>query len=511
MTISLITPLANPPSRSDPVNFPSRADQFLGALPLFASELNQFAASANELVGELTAIEASVQSAYNNILAFNGVVPWVSGSTYATGTVVFSPSNFQNYRRNSTTPGSSTIDPASDPSRWVQVSINASSSLNIPGTITLGSNAGAGNAFLEIGLNRTADGASYIDLVSEVAADYNFRIIKNTGPNSNTQILHRGTGGLIFNNEQFGDFVWQRASTESMRLRGSDGILLLGANTTTSGLGGLFNISSGGDNASLSIARFSNNASGTALNFGKSRGVGHNVQGVVLSNDLLFTANFTGSDGTSLVNAASLEVLAEGTASTGNVGGRFRFVTRNTAGAVATRMNLSRDGILSIGPSVISGTGANLHVSGTDANAGISLARFSADVDGPTLTTVKSRGATHNTQSAVLDGDFLYRQFITGSDGSNPVTAVGIEVLASGTAAAGNVGGRLRINTRNTAGVSAERFAITREGDTILTLTGTAATLLNSQMTFTLTTNTNLRISVRGTDGVLRTANITLA
>ena len=33
----------------------------------------------------------------------------------------------------------------------------------------------------------------------------------------------------------------------------------------------------------------------------------------------------------------------------------------------------------------------------------------------------------------------------------------------------------------------------------------------NSQMSFELTSNTNLRIKVRGTDGVLRTADITLS
>ncbi len=37
------------------------------------------------------------------------------------------------------------------------------------------------------------------------------------------------------------------------------------------------------------------------------------------------------------------------------------------------------------------------------------------------------------------------------------------------------------------------------------------ALAVNSQMVFNLTSNTNLRISVRGTDGTTRTANITLA
>jgi len=49
-------------------------------------------------------------------------------------------------------------------------------------------------------------------------------------------------------------------------------------------------------------------------------------------------------------------------------------------------------------------------------------------------------------------------------------------------------------------------------GNMIPQITGTAPTLsANSQMVFNLTSNTNLRISVRGTDGTTRTANITLA
>jgi hypothetical protein len=60
-------------------------------------------------------------------------------------------------------------------------------------------------------------------------------------------------------------------------------------------------------------------------------------------------------------------------------------------------------------------------------------------------------------------------------------------------------------------GVS-ETMRIDGSGNVISNVTGTAPTLAtNSQMVFNLTSNTNLRISVRGTDGTTRTANITLA
>ena len=48
--------------------------------------------------------------------------------------------------------------------------------------------------------------------------------------------------------------------------------------------------------------------------------------------------------------------------------------------------------------------------------------------------------------------------------------------------------------------------------NSIVNVTSTAPALAtNNQMVFNLTSNTNLRISVRGTDGTTRTANITLA
>lgn len=65
----------------------------------------------------------------------------------------------------------------------------------------------------------------------------------------------------------------------------------------------------------------------------------------------------------------------------------------------------------------------------------------------------------------------------------------------------------VRIQTNGSA-----RVLVDSSGNLIPTLQATPPSLgLNSQMVFNLTSNTNLRISVRGTDGTTRTANITLA
>jgi hypothetical protein len=58
----------------------------------------------------------------------------------------------------------------------------------------------------------------------------------------------------------------------------------------------------------------------------------------------------------------------------------------------------------------------------------------------------------------------------------------------------------------------AERIRFAADGNAYMTLQGTVPTIPNNaQMVFNLTSNTNLRISVKGSDGTTRTANITLA
>ena len=61
-------------------------------------------------------------------------------------------------------------------------------------------------------------------------------------------------------------------------------------------------------------------------------------------------------------------------------------------------------------------------------------------------------------------------------------------------------------------GGNVERMRIDSSGNPIFTLTATPPTLsTNSNVTFNLTSNTNFRISARGSDGTTRVANITLA
>lgn len=132
MTISA---LPDPPSRSDPANFATKGDAFLGALP-------QFGTQANALAVEVNALEVSATSAANSANASKtlaeaaaasaslnaGVTQWVSGTTYADGAVTWSPTDYQTYRRKGA--GGGTTDPVNDTANWARV-ITLNPALNI--------------------------------------------------------------------------------------------------------------------------------------------------------------------------------------------------------------------------------------------------------------------------------------------------------------------------------------------------------------------------------------------
>jgi hypothetical protein len=72
--------------------------------------------------------------------------------------------------------------------------------------------------------------------------------------------------------------------------------------------------------------------------------------------------------------------------------------------------------------------------------------------------------------------------------------------------------GELRFYTAPAGDLVAERARIDSSGNFIKSVPTTPPSLAaNGTMVFNLTSNTNLRVSVRGSDGVTRTANITLA
>ena len=125
--MTTITPLPTPPSRSNPASFSDRTDAFLSALSTFvtetnivAGEVNNDATTASTAASTATAASVSANEAADNAASTTNVTKWESGTTYAQGQVVWSPTDFQTYRR--TVAGSGTTDPASDSTNWEPIS-----------------------------------------------------------------------------------------------------------------------------------------------------------------------------------------------------------------------------------------------------------------------------------------------------------------------------------------------------------------------------------------------------
>lgn len=108
-------------------------------------------------------------------------------------------------------------------------------------------------------------------------------------------------------------------------------------------------------------------------------------------------------------------------------------------------------------------------------------------------------------------------RFQVRSAGVNPglevdTSSAGASLLAYDRVASAYKVLNLRCSSLTVSPSDGTKFTIDANGNPIFNMTATPPTLAtNSDVTFNLTSNTNLRISARGSDGVTRVANITLA
>ena len=164
--MTTISALPTPPSRNDPVNFNTRADAFLGALPTFATETNTVASEVNtaasNAASSVTAAATQATNAANSAVQANnfataaagsasaaGVAAnapkWVSGTTYTEGNCAWSPASYLTYRRKVT--GAGTTDPSLDSANWQLLSAPAVLPVT---TVSVNTNAFAGNHYILI-------------------------------------------------------------------------------------------------------------------------------------------------------------------------------------------------------------------------------------------------------------------------------------------------------------------------------------------------------------------------
>ena len=137
--------------------------------------------------------------------------------------------------------------------------------VDIAGDLTIQHPAGE-NSDVTISAPGTSDNA-ILDLKADNNQDFGLRLIRNTGQNGKSQILHRGIGSLELNTDESAPIVLTTDSTERARLDG-DGVFMVGQtslyDSTVYGTTGSGVIQCGGLNANRpGISCIQNSASST--------------------------------------------------------------------------------------------------------------------------------------------------------------------------------------------------------------------------------------------------------
>jgi hypothetical protein len=120
-----------------------------------------------------------------------------------------------------------------------------SDTLHVAGGARFGAND-ASTAYLEIGAGATGNRSAFIDLTGDTTySDFGLRISRgNSGADTNSELRHRGIGGLILNAADSGSVSFRTSDTERARLD-SSGRLLVGTSSTSALVRAAFQANSG--------------------------------------------------------------------------------------------------------------------------------------------------------------------------------------------------------------------------------------------------------------------------
>jgi hypothetical protein len=100
-----------------------------------------------------------------------------------------------------------------------KLSVNGEASFGA--SIFTGTGVSTGDCKLELGSNRSDDGATYIDLHAQAGQDYNARVLRTSGANGSFELINAGSGAMLFGTN----------NTERMRID-SSGNVLVGTSTS---------------------------------------------------------------------------------------------------------------------------------------------------------------------------------------------------------------------------------------------------------------------------------------
>jgi hypothetical protein len=127
-----ITPIPAMPDAPAPTDdratFTAKSFAYFAALPDTTESMNVLGGEVEALAEQADADAAAAEAARAEAVAaasaasgFSTASKWVSGTAYADGAVVWSPTNYLSYRRNGA--GGGTTDPAADPVNWSPLNV----------------------------------------------------------------------------------------------------------------------------------------------------------------------------------------------------------------------------------------------------------------------------------------------------------------------------------------------------------------------------------------------------
>jgi len=178
--------------------------------------------------------------------------------------------------------------------------------------------------------------------------------------------------------------AFAEGGVEAMRID-SSGRLLINTTTARTTLTGdrsaLVQIEGQSVDQFLSIIRNENNAFGSAVWLGKSRGTTAGSNTTVQAGDSLGSLVFLGANGTNTQQAATISVEATGTISASAMPGNMIFTTTGAGSNTPTeRMRITSDGKLGVGKTPSAGTPQRFQIKQPDATySGISIEKNNDD------------------------------------------------------------------------------------------------------------------------------------